>query len=151
MRGEARYGDRPWVAPEACSAAGRASSMSSDLRSSIEHAEHALDQASLRGIVHALVAVRAALRSRLGEGPTLGQGYSDHGRFSLGPWQRRLRRRYAASLCVVERLLKQVWTGCNLDALRPALRDELARLRRVESMETRAYLDQHWTDIGVGD
>jgi hypothetical protein len=119
------------------------------LRTAIERAEDALDARSIGRLVHALVALRAALRSRAMQRDTSGVAGQDV--YPTGPWKRRLRRRYAASMCAIERMLEAVWASCDLDAVQLEARDELARLHRLESLEDAAQLDQHWTDLGVGD
>ncbi|MGB5696734.1 MAG: hypothetical protein WBM46_13835 [Polyangiales bacterium] len=69
----------------------------------------------------------------------------------MGPWKRRLRWRYAACMCAIERLLETAKKPCDLEAVRLEARAELRRLRHLESLENTAHLDQHWTDLGVGD
>ena len=64
MRSEAGRFDRPWVLPEICPPVGGALQPSSDLRTAIEWAEDALDARSIGRLIHALVALRTALRSR---------------------------------------------------------------------------------------
>ena len=145
MRSEARRFDRPWVGPEVSATVGAPVLPSSDLRAAIERLEHALDARSVGRLIHALVAVRAALRSRA----TLRD--AEHDRGSVGSWKRRLRRRYAASMCAIERLLEAAWTAADLDTVELEAREELTRLRRLESLEDSALLDQHWTDLGIGD
>lgn len=147
MREERAFMDRAWVTPEVCPGASWAPQLSPDLRHAIERADNALERRSLGRVVHALVAVRAALKARLAD---RSHSRIQEGR-SFGPWQRRLRRRYAASLCAVERLLEKGWASCNLAELSPELRAELVRLRRLDSLENQAQLDSYWTDLGVGD
>lgn len=144
---EETFVNRAWVIPEVCPGASWAPGLSSDLHRAIERTEEALETRSIGRVVHALVAVRAALNVRLTE---RSHSTSHEGR-SLGPWQRRLRRRYAASLYAVERLLEKGWACCDLDVLGPELREELVRLRGLASLENQAHLDRYWTDIGVGD
>jgi len=43
------------------------------------------------------------------------------------------------------------WATRDFEAMEPAVREELAKLRRLESLENEALLDQYWTDLGVGD
>ena len=145
MRRGTRQLDRPWVMPEVCPALGGIARSSSDLRSAIERAEHALDARSIGRLARALVALRATLRS------LATQRDAEQDVHLAGPWKRRLRRRYAASMCAIERLLETTWTSCDFDAVQLEARAELARLRRLESLEDAAHLDQHWTDLGVGD
>lgn len=149
MRSEAGRFDRPWVLPEVCPAIGGPFGPSSELRIAIERAEHALDARSIGRLVHALVAVKAVLRSRAMQRDTSGAAGQDG--YLIGPWKRRLRRRYAASMCAIERMLESSWASCDFDAVQREARDELARLHRLESLEDAAQLDQHWTDLGVGD
>lgn len=147
MREEGTFVNRAWVTPEVCPGASWAPELSSDLHRAIERIEEALEGRSIGRVVHALVAVRAALNARLTD---RSHSASPEGR-SLGSGQRRLRRRYAASLYAVERLLEKGWASCDLDVLGPELREELGRLRRLESLENQASFDPYWTDIGVGD
>lgn len=146
MLAEQTHLNRPWVAPDICPSTSWGLELSSDLRRAIDRTEEALAQHSIGKVIHSLVAVRAALRSRLTNGPP-----SDREAVAMGPWPRRLRRRYAASLCTIERLLEQAWSSCDLGTLSDDVSQELDRLRRVESLENQAHFDQHWTDIGVGD
>lgn len=97
-------------------------------------------------MIDALLAVRAALRSRL----TIPTALDDEVAM-VGPWPRRLRRRYAASLCSIERLVENRWSSCDFNTLSADVQEQLDRLRRIESLESGAHLEQHWTDIGVGD
>jgi len=145
MRSGTRQLDRPWVMPEVCPAVGGIARSSSDLRSAIERAEHALDERSIGSLARALVALRATLRSRATQRDT------EHDAHLASPWNRRLRRRYAASMCAIERLLETTWASCDFDAVQHEARADLARLRRLKSLEDAAHLDQHWTDLGVGD
>jgi hypothetical protein len=131
--------------PEVCPAVGGIARSSSDLRSAIERAEHALDARSIGRLARALVALRATFRSRAT------QRDAEQDVHLAGPWKRRLRRRYAASMCAIERLLETTWASCDFDAVQLEARAELARLRRLESLEDAVHLDQHWTDLGVGD
>ena len=149
MRDEATHANRPWVAPEVCPTGNRAQPSTSNLHRAIEQADAALRQRSIGAVARALVVVRAALQARLAEETTPGSW--EHDGPPVGPWQRRLRRRCAASLCAVERLLDDAWTSCDLDAVASAVRGELSKLRHLESLEDRAHLDLYWTDIGVGD
>lgn len=148
MRDEMKFTDRTWVAPEVCPGASWAP-RPSDLHSAIVRAEEALEERAIGRVIHALVALRAVLRSRITEGKA--RRPWDHDGRPMGPWQRRLLRRYAASSCAVDRLVDQAWTSCDFEALAPSVREELARLRRVESLDNQASLDQHWIDVGVGD
>jgi len=145
MRNGTRQLDRPWVMPEVCPAVAGIARPSPDLRSAIERAECALDARSIGSLARALVALRATLHSRAT------QRDAEHGMHLAGPWKRRLRRRYAASMCAIERLLETTWVSCDFDAVQQEARAELARLRRLELLEDAAYLDQYWTDLGVGD
>jgi hypothetical protein len=145
MRSEAGAFDRPWVLPDVCSTVGGVPQAASDLRAAIDRAERALEVRSLGRLVHALVAVRAALRSRAT------QRDAEHDGCFAGPWKRRLQRRYAASMCAIERLLETVWAYCDFDSIGPEARDELAKLHRLESLEDAAYIDRYWTDLGIGD
>lgn len=149
MRAEVRRFDTPWVLPEVCPAAAGAPQPAGDLSSAIERAEGALAVGSIGRLVHALVAVRAALRTRAMQRDAL--GVAEQWSHVVGPWKRRLRRRYAASMCAVERLLETAWGSCDFEAVRLEAGAELERLRRLESLENEAHLDQHWTDLGVGD
>ena len=149
MRSEAGRFDGPWVLPDVCPAIGGPFRPSSELRIAIERAEHALDARSIGRLVHALVAVRSVLRSRAMQRDASSTAGQDG--YTIGSWKRRLRRRYAASMCAIERMLEAAWASCDFDAVQLEARDELARLRRLESLEDAAALDQHWTDLGVGD
>ena len=149
MRSEAGRFDRPWVLPEVCPEAGGALRPSSDLNIAIERAEVALEARSIGRLAHALVAMRAALRSRATQRDTSGVAGQDV--IPIGPWKRRLRRRYAASMCAIERMLETAWSSGDFDAVQLEVRRELARLHRLESLEDAAQLDQHWTDLGGGD
>ena len=140
--------ERPWVAPEACAQVSWIGSASSDLQRAIERTEEALMHGSLGKVIHSLLEVRASLRRRLDDADLQ---HGDCGSAPLGPCKRRLRRRYAASLCSVDRLLDEAWSVQDRDGLRMRLHQELGRIRRVESLEDRADLEQHWIDLGVGD
>lgn len=148
MTATARYTDRPWVAPEACSRP-RGSEPEDDLQGLIDSAAFSVRERSRGRVIHALVALSAALRSRLSRDELRKVGAEVCG--PHGPWKRRLRRRYAASLCSIDRLLDEAWERIDSDALFEAVQEELGRLRRLESLENRAYFDQYWTDLGVGD
>lgn len=150
MRDQLGPFDRPWVLPEVCPRVVGTPHVSSDLRTATDRAERALDARSIGRLVHALVAVRAALRSRATQRDAPETCEHD-GSCPAGPWKRRLRRRYAASMCAIERLLETAWASCDFDAVSLEAREELARLRRLESLEDAAHLDQHWTDLGIGD
>jgi hypothetical protein len=54
-------------------------------------------------------------------------------------------------MCAIERLLETAWTACDFDAVQLEVGEELTKLRRLESLEDAAKLDQHWTDLGIGD
>lgn len=144
MRSGVRPFDRPWVMPESCPTLSGILRPSSDLRSAIERAEQALEARSIGRLARALVALRATLRSRAT------QRDAEHDAHLASPWNWRLRRRYAASMCAIERLLETAWATCDFDAVQLEAKDELARLRRLESLEDAAHLERHWTDLGVG-
>jgi hypothetical protein len=116
----------------------------------IERVEDALSRQSIGKVIHALVALRSVLRSRLADENVFGVEVN-HDCLSIGRWRRRLRRRYAASLYAVEQLIEKGWASFNLEEIGPALDSEIAKLHRIESLETRAQLALSWTDIGVGD
>lgn len=141
--------DRAWVAPEVCSVTGGSAHAAQGLHGAIERAEDALGRESIGRIIHALVALRTILRSRLAS-PDVTTG-AGHERVSTGRWRRRLRKRYAASLCALEQLIEKAWGSFSLDESGPAVRRELAKLRRIESLENEAQLALSWTDVGVGD
>lgn len=149
MRGEVRPADRPWVTPEICPLKGGAPQSAPELSGAIDRAERALEARAIGRLVHALVALRAALRTRAMQRDASSE--PGEASYVVGPWKRRLRRRYAASLCSVERLLDTAWSSCDFDAVRLDARAELDKLRRLESLDHEAHLDQHWTDLGVGD
>lgn len=149
MREHLGFTERAWVAPEVCPLTGSSAHPGHDLHSAIERVQDALDRGSIGKVIHALVALRSVLRSRLADQDF--RKTADYERLSIGRWRRRLRRRYAASLCNLERLIEKGWGSLGLDAIRPALGDELAKLRRIESLENEAQLALSWTDIGVGD
>lgn len=149
MKTTAKHHERPWAALDVCPDALRVRQPGSDLEGIIERVEHGLDHGSTGKLIHSLLAVRAALRSRLAAEPRDGFTETPHG--PIGPWKRRLRRRYAASLCSVDRILDDAWSPEKREGLEPAVRAELSRLRRLAALENRADLDQHWTDLGVGD
>lgn len=142
--------DRAWVAPEVCSLGGGGPHQARDLQGTIERAQDALNSRSIGRVIHALVALRSVLRSRLGDEDVLG-AVGDHERLSIGRWRRRLRRRYSASLYALEHLIEKAWSSFSLDEIGTALDSELAKLRRIETLENQARLDLSWTDIGVGD
>jgi hypothetical protein len=48
-------------------------------------------------------------------------------------------------------LIEKAWSSFSLDEIGTALDSELAKLRRIETLENQARLDLSWTDIGVGD
>ena len=148
MRDKVTHANRPWVSAEVCTTGNREPS-TSNLHRAIEQADAALRQRSIGLVARALVVLRGALQARLAGETTPGSW--EHDGPPVGPWQRRLRRRYAASLCTVERLLDDAWTACSFDAVASAVRGELSKLRHLESLEDRAHLDLYWTDIGVGD
>lgn len=148
MTATARYTGRPWVAPEAVGPM-RGAQSDGDLSGALDRAELGVRERSRGRVIHALVAVRAALRSRLSGDQAAAAEL--HAAPSQGPWKRRLRRRYAASLCTVDRLLDQAWEVDDSGSFFDAATEELVRLRRLESLENRAYLERHWTDLGVGD
>jgi hypothetical protein len=52
---------------------------------------------------------------------------------------------------IQKRLLETAWSSCDFDAVRLDARAELDKLRRLESLDREAHLDEHWTDLGVGD
>jgi hypothetical protein len=54
-------------------------------------------------------------------------------------------------MCSIERLLEIAWASCDFGEIELEARDRLAKLRRLERLEDSAQLDQHWTDLGVGD
>jgi len=143
------FTDRAWVAPEVCPVTGGSAHPAHGLHGAIERAEDALERGSIGRIIHALVALRSVLRSRLADQDV--RTGADHERFSIGRWRRRLRRRYSASLCALEQLIEKAWGSFSLDEIGPAVRDELAKLHRTESLENEAQLALSWTDIGVGD
>lgn len=149
MREHLGFVHRSWVAPEVCSLVGGSLHPADDLHGAIVRAQDALDRRSIGKVIHALVALRSVLRSRLAD-PDV-RMVADHEGLSIGRWRRRLRRRYAASLCALERLIEKSRGSFSLEEIRPAARDELAKLRRIESLEEQAQLALSWTDIGVGD
>ena len=52
---------------------------------------------------------------------------------------------------IQKRLLETAWSSCDFDAVRLDARAELDKLRRLESLDREAHLDEHWTGLGVGD
>jgi hypothetical protein len=116
------------------------------LQGSIERAEHAVDHGSIGAVINTLLAVRAALRARIASDEVRGSGHT-----APGPWKRRLRRRYEASLCSMQHMLDRALSAEERDSLDGCIRDELARIRRLASLEHQAVLDEHWLDLGVGD
>ena len=149
MREHLGFTERAGWRPKSARSPGAASIRGHDLHSAIERVQDALDRGSIGRVIHALVALRSVLRSRLADQDF--RKTANHERLSIGRWRRRLRRRYAASLCNLERLIEKGWGSLGLDAIRPALGGELAKLRRIESLENEAQLALSWTDIGVGD
>lgn|GEM_PF-5648868 len=145
MRDRPRYSETEWVPPGACPSAGGLARLSTDLSRAIPRVENALARRSIGSLMRALVSVRAALRSRVSHRHA--SGYSEAVVFRASRW----RRRYAAALRAVDRLLEMGWATRDFEAMEPAVREELAKLRRLESLENEALLDQYWTDLGVGD
>ena len=131
----------------------RASNARNGLWYAIKRAEDAIDRGSPPRIALQLEKLARAIEQRMTD-PGLVSFDPAEGRLhpgALGRWRRRLRKRYAASLGEMERLIQQAESGHWPDLLHEASRKELQRLARIEALEDRAHLDAYWTDLGVGD
>ncbi len=132
------------MSPEVCPTAASAVEPQLDLSRALNAADRALHRGSTREVLEALVVIRRVLRARLNAGVR-----DDAADLLVGPWQRRLRKRYEASLCALERLLPKAMSEPR--AWQARVRRELEKLRRLDDLESQAYFDSLWIDIGVGD
>lgn len=102
MQAEPTYAHRLWVPQEVCTTGDWAQPSTWNLHHAVEQADAALQQRSIGLVARTLLVLRGALQARLA-GETTPRSWEQDGP-PVGPCPRRLRRRYAASLCAVRRL-----------------------------------------------